>query len=205
MLLRESRGRFGIRGERGKGLEESSVIESLERLFAEKLRSVMKQKSKEAAKEREMLTSFVSELSRRANQRRFEPVTEKPKVSRGFCMKVFGEVFHAADGVTAVVGDVEIPNGAVVDRPLVVEGRIRIGANCQVLEKLKALHGITIAEECLVKADLASGDVIEIGENTVVEGDIHAESSIILHKGAKINGEIECESIVAYEEATDSI
>ena len=44
------------------------------------------------------------------------------------------------------MGDVEIPDGAVVDKPLVVNGKIKIGANCQILEKFLADEEIKYAE-----------------------------------------------------------
>ena len=61
-------------------------------------------------------------------------------------MKIIGEVFAPGDGITAVVGDVGIPDGAVVDKPLVVKGKIKIGANCQILEKFLADEETKYAE-----------------------------------------------------------
>ena len=159
-----------------------------ERMFKEKIRSVIDEKTRKAAEEREMLTSFLSQLSKRARYRRPKIIEKKRKALTGFLMKIFGEVFYAGDGVTAVIGDTEIPNGAVVDRSLVVKGKVKIGSKCQVLKKLKALEGIFIAGGCLVKADLECGGIIELGKDTTIEGNVHAESSLKLSPGVRILG-----------------
>ena len=156
-----------------------------ERMFKEKIRSVIDEKTRKATEERERLTSFLLQLSKRAGYRRLR-IVEKER--RGFPMKIIGEVFYPGDGITAVVGDVEVPAGAVLDRPLVVKGRIKIGSKCQVLKELKALEGISIAEGCLVKGDLECGGIIELAEDIAVEGNVPAESSMKLSQGVEIYG-----------------
>lgn len=56
------------------------------------------------------------------------------------------------------------------------------------LEDLKTLGKISIADGCSVKASITSGDMIELGENIVIEGDVRAESSIKLSQGVEIYG-----------------
>jgi len=141
--------------------------------------------------EREMLTRFLSELKERPSYEKPKIAEAGPKALTGFPMRVFGEVFHAGDGVTAIVGSVEIPDGSVVDKPLVVKGRLKAGANCKVFANLKALGGVLMANDCSVEASIASGDIIELGENTVIEGDVRAESHIKLSEGAGIYGLVE--------------
>jgi len=176
--------------------KDLSVEEVFEQLLASKIRPDMREKTRRGTEEHEKLTTFLSELSE-------TPTHGKPKVAQekqsteesetsmtpaGFQMKVSGEIFHPGDGVTAVIGDVEIPDGSIVDKPLVVKGKITIGANCQILQDLKALGGILMAGGCSVKARISSGSTIEVGKNTIIEGDVHTESSIKLFEGAKIFG-----------------
>ena len=146
----------------------------------------MEERRRKGAEEREMLTTFLSQISKRAGGL---SITERER--KGFPMKTLGEVFYAGDGITAVVGDVEIPDGAVVDRPLVVKGKIKTGSNCQILKKLKALGGISIADGCLVRADLECSGIIELGKGTVIEGNVHAESSLKLSQDVRINGSVD--------------
>ena len=180
--------------------KELSIDKVFERMLASKLRSEIREKMSRGTEEREDLANFLSELSERSNYGKAQmvkgvhprgktgDVKARPKTLKGFQMKVFGEVFHAGDGVTAVVGDVEIPDGSIVDKPLVVKGKVKIGPDCRILENLKTLGEISMAGGCSVEASVASGDIIELGENIVIEGDVHAESSIKLSQGVEIYG-----------------
>lgn len=164
-----------------------------ERMLKAKIRSPIEERGTKATEEREMLSTFLSQLSKRAVYRRPEIIEKEPKALTRFPMKIFGEVFFPGDGVTAVIGDVEIPKGAVVDRSLVVKGKLRIGAKCRILKKMRALGGISIAGRCLVKASLESGGIIELGKDTTVEGDVHSQSFIKLSQGARIYGFVDAE------------
>ena len=98
-----------------------------EKMLESRLRSEIKEKTERVAEAREMLTAFFSQLSEKTRYRR-PRTTEKER--KALPMKMFGEVFYSGDGIIAVVGDVEIRSGSIVDRPLVVKGKIKIGANC---------------------------------------------------------------------------
>lgn len=112
-------------------------------------------------------------------------------------IKTSGDVFYVGDGVVAVVGDAEIPDGSTLDKSLVVKGKVKVGANCLILRNLKALGRIVIADRCTVRANVASGDSIELGEDTVVEGDVHAKSTVRLSEGAGIRGLVDAQGLYA--------
>jgi len=171
----------------GRGKEERRPLESVEEMFesllASRLRPEIQGKPSvhdsdiAIGKERGMLT--------------------------GLPIRVFGDVFYVGDGVTAVVGDAEIPDGSIVDATLVVKGKLRVGAKCQIVKNLKALGGISIAEGCLVKANVASGDAVELGENTIVEGEVHAEV-VRLSEGAEIHGRIDARRVQSVHRSTET-
>jgi len=121
----------------------------------------------------------------------------------GLSIRVLGDIFHVGDGVTAVVGDAEIPNGSIVDRTLVVKGKLRVGANCQIVKNLKALGSISIAEQCLLQANVASGETVELGENTIVEGEVHAEI-VRLSKGAEIHGRVDARRVQSVQRSAET-
>lgn len=184
-------------------LKESSVEDVFETMLASKLRPEIKEKIEKRAEEREMMTSLLHQLPERPSPQKLEIVEEeglkeeieaveaRPRALTGFPMKVFGEIFHAGDGVTAVVGDVEIPDRSIVDKPLVIKGKVKIGSDCRILRNLKALGEISIGDRCSVKANVSSGDSIALGRNTVIEGEVHAESSLKLSEGTEIHGLVE--------------
>ncbi len=126
----------------------------------------------------------------------------------GFPMKVVGESFYVGDGVTSIVGDVEIPPGTTVDETLVVKGNFRSCECCRLLKNVKALKGIEIGEDstvegtllsggrvtvnsnCVVNGSIESEGDIEIGENVIVKKNLSSKLSIILSKSAQVFGAI---------------
>lgn len=126
----------------------------------------------------------------------------------GFPMKVTGEALYVGDGVTLVVGDVEIPPGTTVDETLVVKGNFKSHESCILLNNVKALKNIEIGNDaivegtlvsggrvivnpnCIVKGSIESDGDIEIGENVIVKRNLASKSSIILNKSAQVLGAV---------------
>lgn len=96
----------------------------------------------------------------------------------GFPMKVFGESYYVGDGVTSIVGDVEIPPGTTVDETLVVKGSFRSRECCRLLNNVKALKNIEIGDDTTVEGNLVSGGRVVVHPNCVVKGSIESEGDI---------------------------
>ena len=125
-------------------------------------------------------------------------VTDKERMMlTASTIRTSGDIFYVGDGVVAVVGDAEIPDGSTLDKSLVVKGKVKVGADCLILKNLKALGRIIIADRCTIRANVASGDSIELGEGTVVEGDVHAKSTVRLSEGAGIRGLVDAQGLYA--------
>ena len=107
-------------------------------------------------------------------------VTVEEKVSKhvSFPMKVVGEAFYVGDGVTSIVGDVEIPPGTTVDETLVVKGNFRSRECCRLLKGVKALKDIEIGMDTTVEGTLVSGGKVTVGSNCVVKGSIESEGDV---------------------------
>ena len=124
----------------------------------------------------------------------------------GFPAKVATEVFRVGDNVAGVAGDVEIPSGTIVHKTLKVKGHLRIGTDCRILGKVRALRDIRIGANTTIDGDVISGgkvvigpgsvvrgsvesaEHVEIGENAVVEGGLHSNSSVVLNRFARVYG-----------------
>lgn len=122
----------------------------------------------------------------------------------GFPMRVVGESFYVGDGVTSIVGDVEIPSGTTVDETLVVKGNFTSRKCCRLLKNVKALKDIEIGDDTTVEGTLVSGGKvtvnsncvvmgsiesegdIKIGENVIVKENLSSKSSIVLSKSAQV-------------------
>ncbi|MCW4052575.1 MAG: polymer-forming cytoskeletal protein, partial [Candidatus Bathyarchaeota archaeon] len=141
-------------------------------------------------------------------------IIDAPKVSRvlniegkeKFPTKVAKEMFRVGDKVTAVGGDVEIPSGTTVLKTLKVKGHLRIGTDCRISGKVKALRDVMIGANTTIEGDVISGgkvvigpdsvirgsvesaEHVEIGENAVIKGGLYSESSIVLDRFARVYG-----------------
>ena len=122
----------------------------------------------------------------------------------GFPMKVVGESFYVGDGVTSIVGDVEIPPGTTVDETLVVKGNFKSRECCRLLNNVKAFKDIEIGDDttvegtlvsggkvtvnsnCVLKGSIESDGDIAIGENVIVKENLSSKSSIFLSKSAQV-------------------
>jgi len=95
-----------------------------------------------------------------------------------FPADINGEVFEAGDNVTAVVGDLEIPSGTTVSKPLVVKGTLRIGNKCRMSKKIGVLGDVTVGSETVIEDSLTSGGNVVIGPGSVIHGSIKAVGRI---------------------------
>jgi predicted acyltransferase (DUF342 family) len=104
----------------------------------------------------------------------------------GFPARITGEVFSVGDNVTAVVGDIEVPSGTSVSKTLVVKGTLRIGDNCKVRGKLKALKSITVGADAIIDGDVISGGNVLVGTGVLITGRLQAGGYIKIGKQATI-------------------
>jgi len=104
------------------------------------------------------------------------------------------------------VGDLEIPSGTTIHETLMVKGRLKIGAHCQIFAEVEALKDIAIGAKTEIEGNVVSGGniligpdsfvhgsvksagQIEIGENAIIKGRLHSKSSVILNRFAKVYG-----------------
>jgi len=149
-----------------------------------------------------------SKVSEKASLPREITVGEGVNKHVGFPMKIVGESFYVGDGVTAIVGEVEIPPGTTVDETLVVKGNFKARECCRLLNSVKALKDIeigadttvegnmvsggkvTVNSNCIVKGSIESEGDIEIGENVIVEENLSSQSSVVLHTSTQVLGAI---------------
>jgi predicted acyltransferase (DUF342 family) len=145
-----------------------------------------------------------SEINEKASLPRNVTVGEGVSKHFGFPMKVVGEFFYVGDGVTSIVGDVEIPPGTTVDETLVVKGNFKSHECCRLLNNVKALKDIEIGKDttvegtlvsggkvtvnsnCVLKGSIESDGDIEIGENVIVKENLSSKSAIVLSKSAQV-------------------
>lgn len=103
-------------------------------------------------------------------------------IALGFPAKIRGEFFSVGDNITTIVGDIEITSGSNVNRTLVVKGTLKIGDNCSVKGKLKALKDVTIGADTVIDGDLVSGGNVFVGTRSRINGSIEATGSVQLCK-----------------------
>ncbi len=113
-----------------------------------------------------------------------------------FPMKVVGEVFYVGDGVTSVVGDVEIPPGTTVDETLVVKGNFRSRECCRLLKGVKALKDIEIGVDTTVEGTLVSGGKVTVGSNCVVKGSIESDGDVEIGENVIVKQNLSSKSSV---------
>ncbi len=104
----------------------------------------------------------------------------------GFPARISGEIFTVGDNVTAVVGDLEIPPNTRIDKTLVVKGALRIGDNCRIHGRLKALKDVTVGNDTTLDGDLISGGNVSIGSNVLITGSLQAAGQIKIGELATI-------------------
>jgi NDP-sugar pyrophosphorylase family protein len=114
-----------------------------------------------------------------------QPETEETMIL-GFPARITGEVSTVGENVTAVVGDIEVPPGTIVNKTLVVKGTLRIGDHCKVRGKLKALKSIIVGADTIVDGDVISGDNVLAGSGVLITGRLQAGGYIRIGEQATI-------------------
>lgn len=129
--------------------------------------------------------------------------TEEP-VSKhvGFPMQGVGESFYVGDGVTSVVGDVEIPPGTTVDETLVVKGTFKSSESCRLVRAVKALKNIEIGVDNKVEGNLISGGKVTIGPNCVVKGSIESDGDVEIGDNVIVEERLISKSLVTVSDGT---
>lgn len=110
----------------------------------------------------------------------------------GFPAEIGGETFSVGDNVTAVVGDIAIASGSIIDKSLVVKGSIKIGDNCIANGKLKVLKDIVIGTETVIDGDIIAGGSVFIGALSTVKGRIEASGFVRISEGAIVEKGLHC-------------
>jgi cytoskeletal protein CcmA (bactofilin family) len=104
----------------------------------------------------------------------------------GFPAKISGEVFSVGDNVTAIVGDIAISSGSNIKKTLVVKGTLKIGDNCEIIGRLKALEDVTIGTDTTIEGDVIAGGNVFVGERSIINGSIEAKGTVEISKDAAV-------------------
>ncbi len=113
-------------------------------------------------------------------------------MSLGFPAQMGGETFSVGDNITAVVGDISIASGSVIDKSLVVKGSIKIGDNCAANGKLKALRDVVIGAQTIIDGDIIAGGSVFIGALSTVKGRVEAAGFVRVNEGASVEKGLHC-------------
>jgi len=119
-----------------------------------------------------------------------------------FPTKVGAQVYHVGDNVTAMVGDVEIPSGTTVFETLVVKGHLRIGNDCRILGKVKALGDVIIGANTKIEKNVISGRNVTIGSNSIIRGSVESIGDIESKEYVVIEGGVRSKSAVELNQYT---
>jgi len=130
--------------------------------------------------------NIFSEYHKTSEFQPHEAAAPSGNVTLKFPANVSGEVFVVGDNVTAVVGDVEIPSGVIINDTLVVKGKLKIGDNCKLSRKVKVLGDVMIGINTVIDGDIVSGGNVAIGSNSVVGGCIKAAGIIEFGKKVRV-------------------
>ena len=110
----------------------------------------------------------------------------KESMVLGFPAKISGEVFSVGDNVTAIVGDIAISSGSNVKKTLVVKGTLKIGDNCEIIGRLKALEDVIIGVDTAIEGDVIAGGKIFVGSRSIINGSIKAKGNVEICKDAVV-------------------
>ena len=130
--------------------------------------------------------NVLSEYHKTSEFQPHEAAASSGNVTLKFPANVSGEVFVVGDNVTAVVGDLEIPSGAIINDTLVVKGKLKIGDNCKLSRRVKVLGDVRIGINTVIDGDIISGGNVAIGSNSVVGGCIKAAGLIEFGKKVRV-------------------
>ncbi|MDW8048713.1 MAG: hypothetical protein RMJ07_03425 [Nitrososphaerota archaeon] len=88
--------------------------------------------------------------------------------------------------VLRVTGDISIPDGTVINNPLVVQGSLKVGRNCHIYGSIKAFGGVELGESTIVEGHVLSEGVVVVGRNCVINGVVDSLRDIILEENATV-------------------
>jgi hypothetical protein len=86
-------------------------------------------------------------------------------------------------GRVLVRGDVEIPDGAILDAHLVVWGALRVGAQAQLRGSVKSRGPLQLGPGCVVEGTLISDHALELAEGCRITGPVLADRTAVLAAG----------------------
>ena len=100
------------------------------------------------------------------------------------------ELFHynQPEYEETILGDIEIPSGTTIKKTLLVKGSLKIGDNCRIHGKFKALKDITIGTDTIIDGDLISGGNIFVGARSLIAGSVKASGVFEIEENAVIEG-----------------
>jgi tetrahydrodipicolinate N-succinyltransferase len=85
-------------------------------------------------------------------------------------------------------GDMEIPSGTTINKILVVKGSLKIGDNCRIHGKFKALKDITVGSDTIIDGDLISGGNVFVGARSLIAGSVEASGVFEIEETAIVEG-----------------
>ncbi len=122
--------------------------------------------------------------------------TSKIKSKTALPTKSGTQVYHVGDNVIAYVGDVDIPSGTTITETLVVKGHLKIGDDCRILGKVKALGDVRIGANTKIEENVISGRNIIVGPNSIIRGSVESVGGIESKEYAIIEGGVRTKSTV---------
>ncbi len=87
-----------------------------------------------------------------------------------------------------IAGDLEIPSGTTINKTLMVKGSLKIGDNCKVHGKFKALKDITVGSDTIIDGDLISGGNIFVGARSLIAGSVQANGIFEIEDDVVVEG-----------------
>jgi hypothetical protein len=127
------------------------------------------------------------------------PASFKEVIIADFSAKVKGEIFTVGDNVTVVVGDLQIPSGTDVNELLVVKGNLKVGDNCRMSRKLKALGDIIVGSGVVIGAGMVAGGNVNVGSHCIIRGSIQSKGKISIPNGVVFGDEYSAAAVAENE------
>ncbi len=116
-------------------------------------------------------------------KKNFLGTTKQPEVkpeenNLEFPAKIGGDVFHVGNEVTAIIGDLEIPDETLVEETLVVKGNLKIGEKCEIQGTIKALGNIILGYKTSVKGNVVSDGIVSVGPKVQIQGKVVSKKTL---------------------------
>ncbi len=103
-------------------------------------------------------------------------------------MAKYGDAKETIKDYCFVVGDVEIPSETAMNETILVKGSLKIGPDCRILGKVKALKDIIIGANTTIEGKVVSGQNILIGPNSFIYGSVESAGDIEIRENVVIEG-----------------